>query len=155
MNETPKQNRRGYLPGANQSQRFLSPCIKVYEIAPMGKPRMTRRDQFTNPPKGWRGEWPRRCVAKWRAFKDLVNLRRVHLPRQGAFVIFAIPMPESWSMKKKYAHLGAPHESKPDLSNCIKALEDACYQDDSKIWQYRGLEKRWSFVGEIIIVEDF
>jgi Holliday junction resolvase RusA-like endonuclease len=60
-------------------------------------------------------------------------------------------MPKSWSKKKRERMDGQPHRQRPDLSNLIKALEDSLYEDDSKIWQYRGLEKRWGETGQIII----
>lgn len=45
-----------------------------------------------------------------------------------------------------------PHLQKPDLSNLIKALEDAVYSQDSIIWSYAGLAKRWAYKGSIEII---
>lgn len=49
--------------------------------------------------------------------------------------VFALP--PSWSKKKREAHLGRPHTSKPDASNVCKAVEDGlnriAYADDAQV----------------------
>ena len=48
-----------------------------------------------------------------------------------------------------------PHQQKPDLDNLIKALFDAVNEDDSHIWDLRGVSKVWGDDGKIFIgVED-
>ena len=60
-------------------------------------------------------------------------------------------MPATWSAKKKTRMENQPHESKPDISNLLKALEDAVYPDsDEQIWRYGELEKVWGVVGAIV-----
>ena len=45
-----------------------------------------------------------------------------------------------------------PHESKSDISNLLKALEDAVYPgSDEQIWRYGEMEKVWGIEGAIII----
>ena len=46
---------------------------------------------------------------------------------------------------------GSPHKSKPDLSNLLKALEDAVMVDDSAVWHYASVSKFWSYEGWIVI----
>jgi Holliday junction resolvase RusA-like endonuclease len=70
--------------------------------------------------------------------------------QSGDSILFMIPMPESWSLKKKHAMVKQPHKSKPDLDNLIKAVGDALYDDDSGLWNYRAA-KRWGYEGQIII----
>ena len=117
--------------------------MKTYNITPIPKCRMTRRDKWLHP--------PRPCVARYRAFCTEILLRGVHLPTFGAAVTFYIPMPQSWSKKKKKAMDGQPHQQTPDLDNLLKALSDACYQDDSVIWHYSAISKRWGKEGRIEI----
>ena len=114
-----------------------------YKITPVPKPRMTRRDKRLNP--------PRPGVAKYYALKDLVNLAHIELPRAGSSICFILPMPRSWSGVKKARMLGKAHEVRPDLSNLLKALEDALFTEDSHIWHYGELSKIWGIKGEIII----
>jgi Holliday junction resolvase RusA-like endonuclease len=59
-------------------------------------------------------------------------------------------MPGSWSKKKKAIMDGKPHMQRPDLSNMLKAIEDAIYQDDSGIYDIH-VTKRWGITGKIII----
>lgn len=113
----------------------------VYPITPYPKPRMTRSDK-----------WKKRdCVLRYRAFCDECRLRGVDLPASGAAIHFVLPMPASWSQKKRQQMDGQPHQQKPDIDNLVKALADACYQDDSHIWHYAGLKKTWGDAGQIII----
>lgn len=48
---------------------------------------------------------------------------------QGALeleMVFFMPLPNSWSTKKKAAHVGHDHICKPDLDNLIKLPLDIC-----------------------------
>jgi len=113
----------------------------IYEITPVPKPRMTRSDKWKKRP----------CVMRYRAFADKCKLLGIDLPESGATIIFYLPMPKSWSKKKKAQMIGTPHRSRPDISNLIKALEDALYLDDSIIWNYGSLTKLWGNRGCISI----
>lgn len=119
----------------------MSLLIQQYPITPCPKPRMTQRDHWQKRP----------AVMRYRAFCDECRLRGVALPEQGAGVTFILPMPKSWSEKKKRMMNGVAHKQKPDITNLLKALEDALYGDDSAIWHYEGLCKRWGREGRIII----
>ena len=69
------------------------------------------------------------------------------LDLEGTRIVFFIQMPKSWSQKKKDKMRGCPHRQKPDLTNLIKAAEDALYvngRDDSIISSYAGLSKVWA-----------
>ena len=110
--------------------------MKVIEITPYPAPRQVQSDK-------WR---PSKPVLKYRAFKDELRLKILVLP--VPFLIkFVMPMPPSWSEKKRRANDGQPHTQKPDLDNLIKAVMDALLLDDShvhaftasKIWGYKGL----------------
>ncbi|MEN0629463.1 RusA family crossover junction endodeoxyribonuclease [Phytobacter ursingii] len=116
--------------------------MQIYPIVPMGKPRMTRADKWKKRPE----------VMRYRAFCDEVRLRGVVLPESGAHVTFVLPMPASWSKKKRQQHNSQPHQAKPDCDNMLKALMDALYEDDAHIWDCR-ITKVWGEIGQIIIRE--
>ena len=112
----------------------------TYHITPMPKPRMTRRDKWKKRP----------VVLRYHAFKDEVRFQGVYLPEHGYHVTFIIPMPKSWSKKKKLEMDGEPHQQTPDKDNLEKALLDSLFEDDSRIWDGR-VTKRWGQVGKIIV----
>jgi len=102
-----------------------------YPLTPHSKPRMTQRDK-------WKG---RPVVLSYFAFRDAVRALNVELPIPCK-VTFYVPMPSSWSAKKRLAMLGEPHQSKPDIDNFLKGLLDAVFEDDSAVWSIWA-EKRW------------
>ena len=65
------------------------------------------------------------------------------MPPQGASITFFIPVPVSWSKKKKKQHHGMLHQSKPDLDNLLKAFGDSLISEDKYIAHYGELSKRW------------
>lgn len=112
---------------------------KRYYILPVAKPRMTRSDK-----------WKKRdCVMRYRDFCDEARSLRLNF-NSGDHITFVLPMPESWSVKKRKQTNGEPHRIKPDLDNLIKAVCDALYENDSAIWDFRAT-KIWGERGEIII----
>ena len=113
---------------------------KRYPITPIPEPRQSRRDRFK----------PRACVSRYHAFKDEVRLRQVATQPSGDRIIFLLPMPASWSEKKRNQMRGQPHQQKSDTDNLLKALWDALYQDDQHLYHAEIL-KFWADKGEIII----
>ena len=113
---------------------------REYPITPVAKPRMTRADKWRKRP----------ATSKYWHFVDLCKLQRVEFPCFGAHVTFILPMPGSWSKKKKAQMDGKPHMQKPDWDNLGKALSDAIYKDDSGIYDVH-ITKRWGRDGMIII----
>jgi Holliday junction resolvase RusA-like endonuclease len=119
----------------------VPPNGKRYYLNPNTKPRQTRRDKFN----------PSKAVQRYRLFKDRVRLAKmIEVPPAGAIVTFVIPMPASWSKKKKAAMIGGPHQQVPDVDNLLKALLDAQFIDDAHIWDIRG-RKLWGERGSITI----
>ncbi len=86
---------------------------------------------------------------RYRAFKDHCNLLKVTV-KSGDSIIFNIPMPKSWSKKKRIEMNGTPHMKTPDIDNLTKALLDAIHKNDSHIW-HLTLQKIWSNSGSIEI----
>ncbi len=116
-----------------------------YFITPVPKPRMTRRDKWLKP--------PRPAVKRYWDFANLCKLLKIVLPCYGAHVIFILPIPQSMPTKKRNELNGKPHMQRPDLSNLLKALEDAIYQEDSVIYDIH-VTKLWGLEGMILIEEE-
>jgi Holliday junction resolvase RusA-like endonuclease len=110
-------------------------------ITPVAKPRMTQRDRWAKRPG----------VVRYYEFCDEL---REHWGGQLVSPIleltFHIPMPQSWSKKKKSEMLGEPHQQRPDIDNLIKSFLDALCDDDSYIYSVKA-EKRWDKVGSIVV----
>ncbi len=65
-------------------------------------------------------------------------------------VVFVVPMPKSWSKKRRELMVGLGHRSKPDIDNYVKGLLDAVFDDDSCCWDLRS-SKLWGVTGRIVI----
>jgi Holliday junction resolvase RusA-like endonuclease len=112
----------------------------LLRVPPMPKPRMTRADRWRKRPvilRYW--EW---CEAVRREWGDR------KFSEHDARVVFFVPMPKSWSAKKREAMAGKPHQQTPDVDNYLKALLDAIHANDCRIWRI-AIEKRWAEGGFI------
>jgi Holliday junction resolvase RusA-like endonuclease len=93
---------------------------------PMGKPRMTQRDKWAK----------RDVVLRYRDWADGARAAApADLPARPLRVNWTayLPMPASWSKKKRASHFGMLHRAKPDRDNIDKAVLDALWPDDSCI----------------------
>lgn len=117
-------------------------------IAPVPKPRMTQRDRWTDTEK----RKGRPAVLRYFDFKD--DLRKEITgdldPRFD--IVFVIPMPPSWSKKKKADMVGRPHQVKPDVDNYLKSFMDAICKDDSYVYDAHP-RKFWGYEGRIDLIE--
>ena len=113
-------------------------------IIPMGKPRMTQRDRWKKRP----------TILKYHEYADQLReeaeKQEFKLGEQVSMQFF-LPIPKSWSLKKRKAHIGFPHKQRPDLDNLIKAVQDILVMEDSRIWKLDICTKRWSENGCVII----
>ena len=113
-------------------------------MSPMSKPRQVRSDVWKKRP----------VVLKWRKWADEIRLACRYenfVPSNELMMEFYLPMPKSWSKKKKAEFVGKPHMQKTrnDLDNLIKAVMDALIKDDgcvhylkaSKFWAEEGMIK--------------
>lgn len=123
--------------------------LKRYPIKPVPKPRMTRRDS-RSPGKDYRPS-----VKRYWEFCDRIERAGIELPESGTIVVFELEMPKSWSFEFKASRFLTSHRVKPDLSNLLKALEDACLEEDSVISDYRSIAKVWSNTSGIIVSDGF
>lgn len=108
----------------------------------MGAPRQTQRDR-------WKG---RPVIIRYHAYRDELNLKLpgYQLGRE-LDIIFNLPMPASWSEKKKRSMAGRLHDQKPDLDNLIKGFTDAFHAEDKQLAIIKAL-KVWAYEGAIKLV---
>ena len=102
---------------------------------------MTRSDKWNERPS----------VMSYRAYGDELRLKLPGYEPPETFTIeFALPMPKSWSNKKRKAMNGCPHQQKPDIDNLVKAFLDHLCEDDSYVWKVCA-SKIWAEHGGITI----
>lgn len=107
----------------------------------MGKPRMVKSDAWKK----------RSCVIRYWGIKDSVNSQANGFVLGNCFfVVFVLPMPSSWSKKKKEKMNNSLHQSKPDASNLLKSIEDILLVDDSKI-SFPVTLKVWGYEQKVYI----
>lgn len=126
----------------------------VINVVPMGAVRMSSSDRWkTNPNHLDPLKRQRTAVTRYFKFKDEI---RSEIAKFGISiedcvdVVFVMPMPDSWSEKKKEKMNGLPHSQRPDIDNMVKGFMDALFKEDSHIWSLK-CEKRWGYKGAIII----
>jgi Holliday junction resolvase RusA-like endonuclease len=73
---------------------------------------------------------------------------RLTFPEFGAWVKFYLPMPKSWSSKKREKMRYELHHSKPDADNMFKGFADSLFKEDKRISDYR-VSKFWHDQGFI------
>lgn len=117
-----------------------------FNLIPIGKPRMTQRDKWLNP--------PRPEILKYRLSKHAIQTYAL----MNKFVLgetldgtFILPMPNSWSKKKKVLMCGKPHLVKPDLDNIIKFVQDSLKPEGDQMIHTIVANKIWGEEGKIIL----
>lgn len=124
---------------------YLEGTEITLQVKPQPAPRLNRGSKY-----GLRAK-------RYYAYKD--DLRKswpsdVDFPSDILIVQFGIPMPKSWSKKKKESLSGKPHLQKPDTDNLVKAIKDTFLKDDSGVYSEFG-EKIWSKSGGFIKVVSY
>lgn len=114
---------------------------------------MTQRDRwYTDPNHIDPKKRQRPGVTRYNQYKkDLKALVRGELDPKFD-IDFYVPMPKSWSDKKKREMAGKPHQDKPDIDNFLKAFMDAMCSDDSYIYDAHP-RKFWAYEGKIELNE--
>lgn len=112
-------------------------------VEPVAKPRMTRSDKWRKRP----------AVVKYHNYKDQLDNEHIGDLPPEFFAVFHVPMPQSWSEKKKKAMFGKPHQQRPDVDNFGKGLLDALCLEDSYVYDVR-FRKQWSVLGGIELFID-
>ena len=103
-------------------------------IQPMGAVRTTQKQKWTD-----------ERYKKYAAYKEHIGFMARQIIKQPttapilATVTFYMPIPNSWSQKKKERHEGAIHTSKPDIDNLVKGLFDSlnkiAWKDDAQVYE--------------------
>ena len=114
--------------------------IMLYPITPVPKPRQTQADKWRQRPS----------VMRYREFADRCRLLGVTIREGGDRITFLMPMPRSWSKKAREQMRGKPHQQRPDVDNLAKALLDAVFPEDCRVWDSR-MTKIWADEGGIRI----
>lgn len=119
-----------------------------------GKPHAKQRPRYSR--KTGRSYTPAETVGFENTVRQ-VAVDHFAAPFVGAVKVtmVAIFVPaESWSAKKKAAHLGAPHTQKPDLDNVEKSILDGlnriAFADDAQVAEV-SKRKVWGTRAETII----
>ncbi len=105
-------------------------------MKPMGKPRQTQADRWKK----------RKVVERYRQLADVLRAEAMlqKFRCTGVMIMyFDMPMPKSWSKKRKRELIGTPCRSRPDIDNLCKAVLDALMEEDSIVWS-GGWRKLWS-----------
>ena len=127
--------------------------VRELSINPVAKPRMTRSSTwaFSNYYNGRVDKVPSRILRYLNYVEELkILMGDVEIPGKIDMLVFHIPIPKSWSKKKKLTMTGKPHQSRPDIDNLQKAFFDALCKEDSHIWSVFS-EKYWGVKGKIIV----
>lgn len=119
----------------------LSESIGQWRITPQPYTRMLNRGKRSPQAK------------RYQAYQQECRLRGVWQPASGDICVFVMPMPDSWSPKRRNNHWSRPHETTPDVDNLVKGLLDAVYDDDRLVWCIEAY-KYWGNIGRIIIVRN-
>ena len=113
-----------------------------FNVVPVAAPRMTHADR-----------WKRRpCVVKYFEYRDQVRAIAAEqgftLPERF-YLWFQMPMPKSWSQRKKRMMFGEPCRVKPDADNLAKGFFD-CFGEDKHVWSVQ-ITKTWHDIGRITV----
>ena len=123
----------------------------IINITPQTHVRTTQNDRwyFRIPRDKLRAAGLKRLerIEKYNQYKiDLLALcksKGFTIPEQGLSISFFIPVPQSWSKKKKKLYHGTLHQSTPDLDNLLKAVFDSLLVQDKAIGHLHSISKRW------------
>lgn len=106
----------------------------VYDVVPMGAVRMTGRGKFV------KSNAQRYLAYKeeicWQTRQQMKNKEPITGPIE-VNVLFLMPIPKSWSKKKKVEAIEQYHTKRPDTDNLIKGLFDSLnnivWKDDNQV----------------------
>jgi Holliday junction resolvase RusA-like endonuclease len=103
------------------------------KIEPMGAVRMTRRGKFVN-------KYAMNYLNYKKAIGLIVSSQHkgdLITGAVGVSVKFIMPLPQSWTKKKRLEMEGKPHTSKPDIDNLLKGCFDSIngivFKDDNQV----------------------
>ncbi len=128
--------------------------IYIFDLVPVGAVRMTQSDKWkTNPNHADPNKRQRAEVTKYFSFKTNLKQQAKMLNYElgdTLEIVFLVPMPKSWSNKKKEKMNKLPVKTRPDLDNYEKAFMDSLSNEDGNVWKINS-EKRHAYQGSIIV----
>jgi Holliday junction resolvase RusA-like endonuclease len=114
-----------------------------FDVVPVAAPRMNQADR-----------WKRRpCVVRYFEYRDQVRNQAqvMGVTLSETFSVqFYLPMPRSWSKRKRQDYDGKPHQVKPDADNLLKAWMD-CFGEDCVVWSVSA-SKFWSASPAVVLI---
>ena len=121
----------------------------LFNIEPCPAPRMVNSDRWN----------PSKAASRYFGFRNhlrsLANIQGLDgLPCTLNTLIFHLPLPASWSKRKKDRMRNTPHQQTPDLDNLCKAFLDALCPRDSHIHCIESMKKVWNDTGSIVLIID-
>ena len=107
----------------------------LFDVVPMGAVRMTQSDRWkTNPRHVDPNKRQREVVTQYFEYKNKVleqaREMKFELP-EVLEIVFCVPMPFTWSEKKKVRNNKLPVKKRPDIDNYVKAFMDAMSNEDA------------------------
>lgn len=114
--------------------------IRLYPVDPVSAPRQVRSHAWN----------PTSHVKRYRAYQTELLVRGLQIPTPVCHLIFVMPIPPSWSERKKAEHDGQPHQQKPDRDNLEKAVLDTAFGEDCHLW-HGATSKIWGRRGVLLV----
>lgn len=111
-------------------------------VVPMGAVRMTGRGKYIKP-----------NAQRYLTYKKLIRMHVLSQVKRmelltgplAVTVCFTMPIPQSWSKKKKREAIGDYHCKKPDIDNllkgCFDALNGLIWTDDNQVAVVRSFKQ--------------
>lgn len=120
------------------------------------KPESKQRPRFGANGKVYNPQRKKSLGYKWEAARQM-RVQSSETPLESPICVnmrFHMPMPKSWSHKRKEEQFGKPMGSKPDIDNLMKwsldVLNGIAYTDD-RLVSSTYCEKVWDYEGKVTI----
>jgi Holliday junction resolvase RusA-like endonuclease len=112
-------------------------------IKPVPKPRMTKQDTWKKRP----------VVEKYWKYKDELRRSGIKVKNHSQLIVFGVPMPKSYSQKKRDQLDNKPHQNRGDIDNFVKALYDCLMAEDKDVWHSHAIKLWTSSQGYIKVID--
>jgi Holliday junction resolvase RusA-like endonuclease len=126
----------------------------LFDVIPTSAPRMSQSDRWkTNPNHPDPKKRQREVVTKYFAYKDTLRWQAKQMNyefKNYLDIVFIVPIPDSFSEKKKQRLNGTPVKTKPDIDNYVKAFMDSLKSEDGDVWFIKAI-KVYGFKGSVLV----
>ena len=128
----------------------------LFDVIPTSAPRMSQSDRWkTNPNHPDPKKRQREVVTRYFAYKDTLKWQAKQMNyefKNHLDIVFIVPIPDSFSEKKKQRLNGTPVKTKPDIDNYVKAFMDSLKHEDGDVWYIKAI-KVYGFKGSVLVYE--